>query len=100
MGDWLGILFFGVLAAGIYFGLRSLAKPVVRTEEEFERNAAESTLLGSGMNALNEILNPAEARAREVQTQLKEGRFDKKKADGNLNGDDDGDPRVDRDDKN
>lgn len=86
MSDWLGLLFFVLLIAGIFTGLKILAKPVKRTEAEFERNAAEGTLLGAGMNALHEMLNPEEAKAKEVQTQLKEGRYNKKKREGKANG--------------
>ena len=88
MNDWLGLLFFVLVIAGAFIGLKILAKPVKRTEEEFERNAAESaSLLGASMNALQELLNPEEAKAKEVQTQLKEGRYNKKKREGKANGD-------------
>lgn len=87
MQDWLGLLFFLLLIVGIFVGLKILAKPVKRTEAEFERNAAESvSMLGASMNALQELLNPEEAKAREVQTQLKEGRYGKKKREGKGNG--------------
>ena len=83
MSDWLGLLFFVLLIVGAFVGLKILAKPVKRTEEEFERNAAESaSMLGASMNALQELLNPEEAKAKEVQTQLKEGRYNKKKREG------------------
>lgn len=83
MGDWAGIIFFVVLAIGVIVGLKLLAKPATRTEAEFERNAAEgTTALGASMNALQELMNPEAAKAREVQTQLKEGRYSKKKQDG------------------
>lgn len=75
-----------MLAAGTYFGLRALAKPRHRTAEEFERNAAEgTTALGASMNALQELMNPEAAKAKEVQTQLKEGRYTKKKREGKAN---------------
>ena len=89
MGDWIGLIFFVLLIVGVIVGLKVLAKPVKRTEEEFERNAAEgTTMLGASMNALQELMNPAEAKAKEVQTQLKEGRYNKKKREGKANGDD------------
>jgi hypothetical protein len=89
MQDWLGLLFFVLLLTGIFVGLKILAKPVKRTEAEFERNAAESvSMLGASMNALQELLNPEEAKAKEVQTQLKEGRYGKKKREGKGNGED------------
>ena len=88
MSDVLGILFFALLVVGIFVGLKILSKPQKRTEAEFERNAAESTsMLGAGMNALQEALDPAAARAKEVQMQLKEGRYGKKKREGKADGD-------------
>lgn len=89
MSDWIGLLFFVLLIAGVFVGLKLLAKPQTRTEAEFEKNAAESTsMLGAGMNALQEALDPAAARAKEVQTQLKEGRYNKKKREGKAEGED------------
>ena len=89
MADWIGLLFFALLIAGIFVGLKILAKPTKRTEAEFERSAAENTtMLGASMNALQELMNPAEAKAKEVQTQLKQGRYNKKKREGKANGDD------------
>ena len=87
MQDWIGLAFFVLLVAGIFIGLKILAKPVRRTEEEFERNAAESvSMLGASMNALQELMNPEAAKSKEVQTQLKEGRYGKKKREGKANG--------------
>ena len=40
------------------------------------------------MNALQEALDPAAAKSKEVQTQLKEGRYDKKQREGKANGED------------
>lgn len=89
MQDWIGLIFFVLLIVGIIVGLKILSKPVTRTEEEFERGAAESvSMLGASMNALQELMNPAEAKAKEVQTQMKEGRYMKKKREGKANGED------------
>jgi hypothetical protein len=88
MGDWLGLLFFVVLIAGIFIGLKILSKPQTRTEAEFERNAAEGSGLGASVSALQEILDPAEARAKEVKIQLKEGRYNKRKREGKANAED------------
>jgi hypothetical protein len=88
MNDWVGLLFFVLLIAGIIVGLKILSKPQKRTEAEFERNAAEGSALGAGVNALQEILDPSEARAKEVKIQLKEGRYNKKKREGKANADD------------
>lgn len=88
MSDWLGLLFFVLLIVGAIVGMKILSKPVKRTEEEFERNAAESpSLLGASMNALQELMNPQEAKAKEVQIQMKEGRYMKKKREGKAGGD-------------
>lgn len=89
MSDWIGLLFFVLVILGALVGLKVLSKPQTRTAEEFERNAAENkTMLGASMNALNELMNPQEAKAKEVQTQLKEGRYDKKKREGKAGGSD------------
>ena len=89
MSDRLGLLFFVLLIVGIYAGLKTLSKPVKRTEAEFERNAAESaSMLGASMNALQELMNPSAAKAKEVEMQLKEGRYMKKKREGKAGGND------------
>lgn len=89
MSDWIGLIFFVLLVLGAFAGLKILSKPVTRTEEEFERNAAASaSMLGASMNALQELLDPAEAKAKEVQTQLKEGRYMKRKREGKSGGED------------
>lgn len=88
MSDWIGLGFFVLLIVGVIVGLRVLAKPSTRTVEEFERNAAEgTTALGSSMNALHELINPEAAKAKEVITQMKEGRYQKKKREGKAEGD-------------
>lgn len=85
MSDWIGLAFFILLIGGVVVGLRRLSKPVRRTNEEFERNAAESySGLGASMNALQEILNPESAKSREVAMQMKDGRYQKKKDNGGL----------------
>jgi predicted Holliday junction resolvase-like endonuclease len=89
MADWIGLLFFVIIIVGAFVGLKILSKPVTRTEEEFERNAAENTtMLGASMNALQELMNPEAAKAKEVQMQMKEGRYLKKKREGKANGGD------------
>jgi hypothetical protein len=88
MSDVVGLLFFVLLVVGVFVGLKILGKPQKRTEAEFEKNVAESTsMLGAGMNALQKALDPAAARAKEVQTQMKEGRYAKKKREGKAAGD-------------
>jgi hypothetical protein len=88
MSDWIGLIFFVLLIVGIIVGLKALAKPRTRTAEEFERNAAEgTTAIGASMNALHELMNPEAAKAKEVITQMKEGRYQKKKREGKANAD-------------
>ncbi|HMJ08752.1 MAG TPA: hypothetical protein VK468_07085 [Pyrinomonadaceae bacterium] len=88
MQDWIGLLFFIFLIVGAIIGLKILAKPQTRTSEEFERNAAEgTTMLGASMNALQELMNPAAAKAKEVEMQMKEGRYGIKKREGKANDD-------------
>ena len=89
MSDWIGLAFFVLLIVGVIGGLKLLSKPQTSTAEEFERNAAEgTTMLGASMNALHELMNPAEAKAKEVITQMKESRYQKKKREGKTEGDD------------
>ena len=83
MEDWIGLAFFGFLVAGALVGLKLLAKPRPRTAEEFERNASEgTTAIGASMNALQELMNPEAAKAKETITQMKDGRYQKKKREG------------------
>ena len=87
MSDWIGLIFFALLIAGVIVGLKLLAKPQTRTSEEFERNAAENTtMMGASMNALQELMNPEAAKSKEVITQMKEGRYQKKKLEGKADG--------------
>ena len=86
MQDWIGLAFFVLLIAGVIIGLKILAKPRTRTAEEFERNAAENTtMMGASMKALQELMNPAAAKSKEVITQMKEGRYQKKRREGKAN---------------
>lgn len=86
MQDWIGLAFFVLLIVGVFFGLKILSKPQTRTSEEFERNASENTTsMGATMNAFNDIMNPAAAKSRETITQMKEGRYQKKKREGKAN---------------
>lgn len=83
MGDWIGLGVIVLVIAGAYFGLSTLAKPATRTEEEFERRAAESTSgVGASVNALQEILDPGSAKAKQVAVEMKKGTYQKKKQDG------------------
>jgi len=88
MGDWAGSIFFILLAAGIIIGLKVLSRPQKRTTEEFERRAAEGTGgMGAFVNALQEAIDPAAAKSKEVVMQMKDGNYQKKKREGKANAD-------------
>ena len=90
MSDWIGTAFLLLLIMGAYVGLRAISKPRETSSSEFERKAAEgTTMMGASMNALHELLNPEAAKGKEVQTQMKEGRYGKKKREGKANANDD-----------
>jgi len=83
MQDWIGLGIIVLLIVGAVVGLKALSRPRKTTAEEFERSAAEnSTMLGAMSNALQEIVDPGFARARAVQTEMKDGRYQKKKDEG------------------
>lgn len=87
MTDWIGLIFLVLLIVGAILGLRALAKPRARTTEEFEKSAAEgTTAIGASMNALQELMDPQAAKSKEVITQMKEGRYQKKKREGKADG--------------
>jgi hypothetical protein len=87
MSDWIGLIIIIGWIIGIYLGLKRLGNRPQVTEAEFESRVADGTgLLSAGVNALNEALNPNEAKAKEVKIQLKEGRFNKKKREGKGSG--------------
>lgn len=89
MSDWIGLGFFILLIVGVIVGLKVLSKPRVSTSEEFERNASEGkTMLGASMNALQQIMDPAEAKAKETIAQMKDGNFQKKRREGKANAED------------
>ena len=83
MGDWIGLAFILLLVAGALFGLNRLGRQRVSTEEEFEKRAAESaSFLTSGVEAVNGLLNPSAAKAKETIAEVKQGTFSKKKREG------------------
>ncbi len=87
MQDWIGLGFFVMLIALALIGLKVLSKPRVSTSDKFERRAAEEkTMLGASMNALQELMDPQEAKARETIEQMKDGNYQKKKREGKAEG--------------
>lgn len=88
MNDWIGLAFLILLIVGALVAIKVLANPRKRTSDEFEQGAAENTTMaGALMNALHDITNPAESRAKEVRMQMKEGTYRKKKREGKAEGD-------------
>lgn len=88
MSDWIGLAFFLLIPAGIFIGLKLLSRKRTSTELEFEQRASESgSLLSAGINALNGILNPGEAKGKEAITEVKKGRYNKKQGVGKDIGD-------------
>jgi len=43
-------------------------------------------MLGAGLNALQELMDPSAAKAKEVRMQMKDGRYLKKKREGKAGG--------------
>ncbi|HQZ82969.1 MAG TPA: hypothetical protein PLR83_07095 [Pyrinomonadaceae bacterium] len=83
MQDWFGAIFIILLIAGALVGLKALSRQRKTTAEEFERSAAEnSTMLGAMSNALQGLVDPGFARAKVVQAAMKDGRYQKKKDEG------------------
>lgn len=83
MSDWIGLAFFLLIPIGIFLGLKMLSKPRKSSEEEFEQRANESgSLLAAGINALNGMLNPGDAKGKEAITEVKKGRYNKKQGVG------------------
>lgn len=89
MGDWIGLIFFLLIPVAILVGLKLLSRNRVSTEQEFEQRASQSgSLLGAGLNALNGMLNPGEAKGKEAITEVKKGRYNKRQAKGKDIGED------------
>ncbi|MBL8180788.1 MAG: hypothetical protein JNL64_04155 [Blastocatellia bacterium] len=87
MQDWIGLVFLVLLVIGAIVGLKILSKPRVSTAEEFERRAAEEkTMLGATANALQEVIDPAAAKSKEVIAQMQDGTYQKKKREGKADG--------------
>jgi hypothetical protein len=83
MSDWIGLGFIVFLVLAAVVGLKALSKPRISTSDDFERRAAEEkTMMGASLSALQELMDPREAKAREVIEQMKDGRYMKKKKEG------------------
>jgi hypothetical protein len=83
MSDWIGLGIFVALALGAYFGLRALSKPQKITAEEFEKRASEGvSLVGAGLADLQKFLDPSKENAIVATREIKQGRYNKKKDEG------------------
>ena len=83
MSDWIGIgvILFIVLCA--LLGLWGLSRPYNVSVEEFEKRAQEGpSLMSAGLSGLQKFLDPAAAKAVEVQEDLRQGRYNKKEESG------------------
>ena len=89
MSDWIGLLFFIILAVAIFIGLKILSKPRISSEQEFEKNASEgSSPLAAFGNALHGMLNPGAEKGRKTIIEMKKGSHSKKKSEGKAIGGD------------
>ncbi len=83
MSDWIGLGIFVVIALGAFFGLRALGKPRPISSEEFEKRASEGqSLVGAGFMELQKFLDPSTENAIVATQELKQGRYNKKKDEG------------------
>jgi mannitol-specific phosphotransferase system IIBC component len=86
MGDWIGSGVIVAVIVAVAIALTFLKRPQTRTSDEFERKAAEGgTMMGAAANALQEAIDPAAARAKEVIVQMTDGNYQKKKREGKAN---------------
>ena len=75
MKDWIGLGFILLLVVGGLYLLTRPRKPL--TAEEFEKRAGEGPgLLSAGALGLQKILDPAAAKAAEVQEDFRQGYLD------------------------
>lgn len=89
MTDYINVILVLAVAAGIVLCIRSFARKKRTSAEEFERNVSRGPTLGrAGVNALDELINPAAARSREFRREFKEAPFERRRA-GKGNQDDD-----------
>ena len=84
MKDWIGLAFILLLVFGGLYLLTRPTKPL--TVEEFEKRAAENPgLLSAGALGLQKILDPAAAKAAEVQEDFRQGYLDGEQESGDDN---------------
>lgn len=95
MSDWIGLaIILLIILGGLFAASRLGAPPEEISQEEFERRVKEGARTRAAMFALQQWLNPKAAQAVEVQQDLKQGYYNKKKIPGE--GDDAADPATER----
>ncbi len=87
MEDWIGFGIIILLVCFAVFGLKLLSVEKTRTEDEFEKGAAEGASMGGAfLNAVNGMLNPGVKKGDKAVIELKQGARRKKRGDGKANG--------------
>ena len=88
MEDGIGFGIIILLVFFAFFGLELLSVEKRRTEDEFEKGAAESTSMGGAiLNAVNGMLNPGVKTGDNAVIEMKQGAHRKKRGDGKAKGD-------------
>ena len=86
MEDWIGLGILILLVVVTLIGLKALSKETIRTEDEFEKGAADgSSTSGRVVNVVNGLFNPDVKRGDNAVTEIKRGARRKKRGDGNAN---------------
>lgn len=84
MKDWIGLGFILLLVFGGLYLLTRPTKPL--TAEEFEKRAAENPgLLSAAALGLQKVIDPAAAKAAEVQEDFRQGYLDGEQESGDDN---------------
>jgi len=101
MSDWIGLGILIALALGALLFLRYLSKPRNITPEEFEKRAEEGkTLVGAGMMELQKFLDPSVENSIVATQEIKQGRYNKKKDQGDGGEGEDEDETESNEEKN
>jgi hypothetical protein len=87
MSDWIGLgIIVLILGGGVYALMRANEPRPPLTEEEFQRRAQESrSLMGAGMSALQQMLDPATERAEAVVQDMRQGYYEGEQESGDDN---------------
>ena len=78
--DWIWIGILGIVLVGFLIMLNQITKPYdVKTEDEFEKRRKQNAgMMAAGLKGLQQMLDPAERKAVEVQQDLRRGIYDDK----------------------